>query len=46
MKARPEHYEEFNSINGWGLYENFVPFVEDYLNACKENPDAIIEVSR
>ena len=46
LKARPEHFEKFNSPNGWGMYENFVPFVENYLEACKEYPDAIIEVSR
>ncbi|MBP6238840.1 MAG: hypothetical protein KA536_22010 [Saprospiraceae bacterium] len=46
LKSRPEHFEKFNSPNGWGMYEHFVPFVEKYLEACKEYPDAIIEVSR
>ena len=46
LKARPEHFEKFNSPNGWGMYKYFVPFVEEYLEACKEYPDAIIEVSR
>ena len=46
LKARPEHFVKFNSPNGWGMYERFVPFVEKYLEACKEYPDAIIEVSR
>ncbi len=46
LKSRPEHFEKFNSSNGWGTYEHFVPFVEKYLEACKEYPDAIIEVSR
>jgi hypothetical protein len=46
LKARPEYFEKFNSDNGWGLYENFVPWVEAYLEACKANPDAEIEVSR
>ena len=46
LKARPLHYEQFNASNGWGTYEHFVPFVEKYLNACRENPEAIIEVSR
>ena len=46
LKARPKHFEKFNSPNGWGMYEHFVPFVEKYLEACKEYPDAIIEVSR
>lgn len=46
LKSRPEHFEIFNSPNGWGLYGNFVPFVEKYLEACKKYPDAIIGVSR
>ena len=46
LKARPKHFEKFNSPNGWGIYEHFVPFVENYLEACKEYPDAIISVSR
>jgi len=46
LKTRPEHFKKFNSPNGWGTYEHFVPFVEDYLNACRDHPDAIIDVSR
>ena len=46
LKARPEHFEKFNSPNGWGLYMHFVPWVEEYLNACKAYPDALIEVIR
>jgi hypothetical protein len=46
LKADPAHYEQFNSPNGWGMYEHFVPFVENYLEACKNNPDAYITVSR
>jgi hypothetical protein len=46
LKERPEHFEQFNASNGWGLYKNVVPFVENYLTACKENPDAIVTVSR
>jgi len=43
LKARPEYFKQFNASNGWGLYEHFVPWVENYLNACRENPDAEIE---
>lgn len=46
LKARPEHFKQFNSPNGWGLYKNFVPFVEEYLEACREFPESTIEVSR
>ena len=46
LKARPKHFEKFNSSNGWGMYHNFVPFVERYLDACKENPGCIVKVDR
>lgn len=46
LEADPEHYRTFNAPNGWGMYEHFVPFVEEYLNACIEYPDAEITVSR
>lgn len=46
MKARPAYYRQFDSPNGCGTYEDFLPWVEAYLDACKKYPDAIIEVSR
>lgn len=46
LKEKPDFFKQFNASNGWGLYENFVPFVENYLNACREYPDAIVQVSR
>ena len=39
-------FEKFNSPNGWGLWEHFLPFCADYLQACRDNPEAIVEVSR
>lgn len=46
LKAKPKKYEKYNAENGWGTYEHFVPFVEKYLFACEENPDAKVDVSR
>ena len=46
LRERPNHFKQFNSKNGWGLYRNFVPFVENYLNALKRNPNAQIKISR
>ena len=46
LKKRPEYFKQFNSPNGWGMYENFVLFVEEYLEACKKNPECDIYVSR
>ena len=45
MKRDPERFEKHNSSNGWGLYENFLPWLERLLEACRENPEAEIEVS-
>ena len=46
LKADPAHYETFNASNGWGLYEHLVPWVEKYLAACEEHPEATVSVSR
>ena len=46
LKHNPDYFKSFDSPNGWGIYDNFVPWVEKYLDACKENPDAKVEVSR
>jgi len=46
MKAEPERFKKFNASNGWGMYEHFIPWVEEYLNACKEYPKAEIRVWR
>lgn len=46
LKADPERFKPFNASNGWGDYDNLIDFVETYLEACKANPDATIEVSR
>lgn len=46
MEARPEFFEQYNSPNGWGLYENFLPWLKRYLNACIEYPEASVRVSR
>ena len=46
MKDNPAEYEKYNSPNGWGLYKHFVPWIENYLRACEENPEAIVSVWR
>ena len=46
LKSYPEKYKKFNPENGWGSYEGLVKFIDNYLNACYEYPDADIEVSR
>jgi hypothetical protein len=46
LNAEPVKFRQYNAPNGWGLYEHFVPFVEQYLAACEKNPDADVSVSR
>lgn len=46
LEAKPKKFEKFNAANGWGKYEDFVPFVRKYLEACKANPEAEVVVSR
>lgn len=40
MTERKDYYERFNSPNGWGTYESFLPWLCSVLACCKENPDA------
>jgi hypothetical protein len=42
----PTKYGQYNSPNGWGLYEHFVPFVADVLRACVEFPNATVDANR
>lgn len=46
MKCSPHKYRNYDSPNGWGTYDNFVPWIEKYIDACKENPDAEVKASR
>jgi hypothetical protein len=46
LKADKEHYKKFDSKNGWGTYEEFLPWLESYVTACENYPDAKIDVSR
>jgi hypothetical protein len=46
LKSDPVRFQAFNAPNGWGMYQHFVSFVEQYLEACQEHPTAVVEVSR
>ena len=43
LKARPDYFKQFNATNGWGMYENFVPFVEKYLKELNKDLNADVE---
>lgn len=46
MKANPEKFKSFDAANGWGTYENFLPWCEAYLSACKNNPKGRVFTSK
>jgi hypothetical protein len=46
LATEKDRFEKFNSPNGWGMWEHFVPFCMDYLQACRNYPEAQVEVSR
>jgi len=46
LKRNPKHFRKFNPKNGWGNYESFVQFIEGYLEACINAPDAVVLVHR
>jgi hypothetical protein len=46
LRAAPETFRKLSAPNGWGTYEDFVPWVEKVLMACEANPDALVRASR
>lgn len=46
LRDEPEYFKSFNPSNGWGDYDGLVRFVQRYLAACEEHPDATVHVSR
>ncbi len=46
MKSNPEFYQAFDSPNGYGKYSDLLNWLEEYLAACKQYPQAVITVSR
>lgn len=46
MKAHPEYFKSFDSLNGWGTYRDFLPWLEEVLDDCRHYPKALISVSR
>lgn len=42
----PDRFRAFDPANGWGDYDGLVRFVDGYLTACRENPDADVRANR
>ena len=39
----PDKYRKYDSENGWGTYKNFIPWLKEVLQSCKDYPKARIE---
>ena len=46
LLSDPEKYKRYNPENGWGSYDGLCDFVYRYRNACWDNPEAELSVSR
>lgn len=46
MESDPYRFKNFDAANGWGTYDQFVPWIKDYLAALKQFPESDIKVSR
>jgi len=46
LLSDPVKFKVFNPENGWGDYDGLVNFVYAYRNACWDNPDAELRISR
>jgi hypothetical protein len=45
LQSEPERFEQYNAPNGWGTYEQFVPWLQRYAEACSAHPDAIVDAN-
>ena len=46
LLADPVKFRVLNPENGWGSYDGLCNFVYKYRNACWDNPDAELRISR
>lgn len=46
FEANFSDYEKLDSLNGWGLAKHALPFLQNVRKAFKENPEAVIHVSK
>lgn len=46
LRSDPITYKKLEPENKWGTYDGFVPWLEKYLAACEEHPEARVRVSR
>jgi len=40
MESYPSVYKKYDDTNGWGTYDDFLPWLKNLLNACLKHPQA------
>ncbi len=46
MIEDPSRFKKHNADNGWGMYKDFLPWLERLLAACLKHPGSTIHTSR
>ena len=46
LLSDPDKFKQFTPTNHWGSYEGLCDFVYKYRNACWDQPDAELSISR
>jgi hypothetical protein len=46
MVDESDRFRGFDAENGWGTYDDFLPWIVRYLAACQNYPEADVKVSR
>lgn len=44
LKSNPERFKKYEPENGWGSYYALINFAAQTLEACEDNPEAVIRV--
>jgi hypothetical protein len=46
LRKRPLYYKNYDAPNGWGTFDVFLPWLMEYLHACRQYPNALVTVNR
>lgn len=46
MVINKKGYETLNPENGWGDYQSAIEYLKEVLEACENNPEGIISISK
>jgi len=43
LEENPNYYSQYDADNKWGTVEQFTPWLENLLEACRKHPEAKVE---